>query len=294
MRVGVNGTDLWFDVEGAALVPDGPAMRRRPTLLLLHGGPGFDHSCFKPGLSPLAEVVQMVYLDQRGQGRSARVPLESCTIGRMADDAAALSGALGLGKPVVLGHSFGGFVALTMALRHPDAVGGLVLVGTAAATVEMGDLAAVRERGGPEALDAALRVFGGDCSEAAVADFFRLVAPVYGSGPEADGPIAAMFARFVFAPEVAAHFFAHQATGYDVRPRLGEVRAPTLVVVGESDWVCPPAAAEALARGIPGAELLVMSETGHFPFVERPEPFVGAVRDYVLTERRHPVFDRPS
>ena len=73
MRITVNGTSLYFDVEGAGLVPDGPTMRAKPTLILLHGGPGFDHSMFKPDFSVLAEVAQVIYLDHRGQGRSDRI-----------------------------------------------------------------------------------------------------------------------------------------------------------------------------------------------------------------------------
>lgn len=70
MHVTVNGARLYFDVEGAALVADGKTMRERTTLLLLHGGPGFDHSLFKPAFGALADVAQVIYLDHRGNGRS--------------------------------------------------------------------------------------------------------------------------------------------------------------------------------------------------------------------------------
>ena len=70
MHTVVNGVRLFFDVEGAGLVPDGPALRERPTLLLLHGGPGLDHSVYKPAFSTLADVAQVVFLDHRGNGRS--------------------------------------------------------------------------------------------------------------------------------------------------------------------------------------------------------------------------------
>jgi proline iminopeptidase len=90
MRVAVNGAELYLDVEEAALVPGGQAMRERPSLVLLHGGPGFDHACFKPYLAALADIAQLVYRDLRGQGRSGRPPLATCTLERMADDVAAL------------------------------------------------------------------------------------------------------------------------------------------------------------------------------------------------------------
>ena len=71
MQVEVNGRRLWFDVDGSALVPDGPSMRKRPTVVLLQGGLGsFDHSYFKPDFARLAQVAQVVYLDLPGQGRS--------------------------------------------------------------------------------------------------------------------------------------------------------------------------------------------------------------------------------
>ena len=73
MRIDVRGAMLWFDVDGPALVPDGTTMRVRPTLLLLHGGPGsYDHSYLKPWFGVLTDVAQVVYLDLRDHGRSAR------------------------------------------------------------------------------------------------------------------------------------------------------------------------------------------------------------------------------
>ena len=73
MHTIVNGVRIWFDVEGAGLVPDGPRMRERPTLVLLHGGPGFDHSTFKPAHSTLVDVAQLVFVDHRGNGRSVKL-----------------------------------------------------------------------------------------------------------------------------------------------------------------------------------------------------------------------------
>jgi pimeloyl-ACP methyl ester carboxylesterase len=70
MRVKVDDARLFFDVDGAQLRPDGPRMRQVPTLLLLHGGPGFDHSIWKPRFAELTDVAQVVFLDHRGNGRS--------------------------------------------------------------------------------------------------------------------------------------------------------------------------------------------------------------------------------
>lgn len=86
MRVLVNDVRLFFDVEGASLVPDGPRMREKPTLLLLHGGPGFDDSIYKPAYSSLADYAQIIYLDHRGNGRSDTGPKEAWTLAQWGDD----------------------------------------------------------------------------------------------------------------------------------------------------------------------------------------------------------------
>src|SRR5438874_9665519 len=110
MRVPVNGTHLYVDVEGPGLVVDGPAMRERPTVVLLHGGPGFDHSLFKPAYSQLADVAQVVYYDHRGNGRSDHGDPAEWNLDVWADDLHGLCEALGIERPIVLGWSFGGFV----------------------------------------------------------------------------------------------------------------------------------------------------------------------------------------
>ncbi len=133
MQVLVNGVRLFFDVEGMKLVPDGPLMRERPTLLLLHGGPGFDHSIYKPAYSALADIAQIVYLDHRGNGRREDGPREGWNLAQWGDDVRAFCDVLGIANPIVLGVSFGGMVALAYATRHPDHPSKLVLISTEAA-----------------------------------------------------------------------------------------------------------------------------------------------------------------
>ncbi len=105
MRVEVEpGVRLLIDIEGAALVPDGPRMRAKPTLILLPGGPGYDHSSFKPLFSRLADLAQGVYVDQRGHRRSDRRPAAEWTLDILADDVVRLCSALGIVQPIGLGH----------------------------------------------------------------------------------------------------------------------------------------------------------------------------------------------
>ena len=283
MRIAVDGTELYVDVDGPQIEVRGQDVIERPTLLALHGGPGFDHVHLKPALGPLREHAQIVYVDLRGQGRSGRPPIETCTLEQTADDVAALCGRLGIERPVVLGHSAGGFVALHLAVRHPEVAGGLVLCSTAPTLEPISDgepAPSLSDRAGPEATEAAARVFGGDMSPATMEEFARLVAPFYAGPTHMEVPLR-LFPLSSFNAEVAQHFFQNLASQYDLRPRLGEIGVPTLVVCGAYDWVCPPAASRLLARSIPRAELLMLEDAGHFSFAEEPESFLDAVAGFL-------------
>ena len=283
MRITVNGAGLYVDVEGPELAVAGEALRPRPTLVVLHGGPGFDQGYLRPGLRALADDAQVVFVDLRGQGRSTPVPVESCTLEQMADDVAALCAELGIASPVVFGHSAGGFVALQLAVRHPQLASGLILCHTAATLAPVPDLSpppGPAERGGPEADAAAARMFGGDVSSEAADAFGRLVFPLY-AAPGHEYIPAQLMALTTLNTDIAAHFFQRLAPQYDLRPLLAQITAPTLVVVGRHDWVCPPAAGHVLAAGIPHARLVELTDAGHFGFSETPALFLHAVRAHL-------------
>ena len=283
MMIHVNGTELYVDVDGSQLKIEDDRLEERPTILALHGGPGFDQGYLRPGLGLLRRDAQVVFVDLRGQGRSGRPPVETCTLEQMADDVAALCDRLGLTDPIVFGHSAGGFVALHLALRRPALVRGLILCDTAPTMFSLPDDTpppSLAQRSSPEAVEVAGRLFSGDFSEETLEAFGRLVAPYY-AGPrhtDVPGPILRLSG---FAREVADYFFGVLAPEYDLRPRLAEISAPTLVVVGSYDWVCPPVASRALAAGIPGACCVEFPEAGHFAFSEVPDRFQETVRAFL-------------
>jgi proline iminopeptidase len=281
MRITINQTELYFDVEGPELAVAGAELERRPTMVVLHGGPGFDQGYLRPGLRALADDAQLVFVDLRGQGRSSAAPVEECTLEQMADDVAGLAAVLGIERPVLFGHSAGGFVALQVALRHPELAGGLILCHSAPA-LGLSDPEGPPgpgQRGGRAAGAAAARLFAGDFSSAARRDFDQLVLPLYASPGHEQLP-GRLMALSSMRPELAAHFFQRLAADYDVRPALGAIAVPTLVIAGGHDWVCAPAAGRALADGIPDAQFVVLPDAGHFGFSETPATFLRAVREY--------------
>src|SRR4030095_3413611 len=124
------------DVEGSKFVPDGPVMRGKPTLLMLHGGPGSDHSIYRPAYSALSDIVQIIYPDRGANARSEDGPRERWNLAQWGDDVRAFCDALGIINPIVLGASFGGMVALAYATRHPAHPSKLILISTAASGAE--------------------------------------------------------------------------------------------------------------------------------------------------------------
>jgi proline iminopeptidase len=278
MHVEVNGTRLWFDVEGAALVADGPAMRERPTVVLLHGGPGsFDHSYFKPEFARLAETAQTIYLDLRGHGRSEWGDPGAWSFETCADDVRAFCDALAIDRPVVYGHSLGGFVAMLYAARHAGHPAALVLQSTFARF----DLDRIEEefrrRGGEEAGSVARLVYGGEGASVTDEEWKRTWKLIghWVPGEEED-------ARTIVNTGVN-RTGGDRMREFDVVDDLGTIECPVLVCVGELDAITPVSAAREIHAALPAgsASLEVVENAGHFTWRDAPDRYWPLLLDFV-------------
>ena len=288
MHVSVNGVRLFFDVEGAKLVPDGPIMREKPVLLMLHGGPGADHSIYRPAYSALADIAQIVYLDHRGNGRSEDGPRESWNLAQWGDDVRAFCDALGIVDPIVLGASFGGMVALAYATRHPAHPSKLVLISTEAAGGSYRErrVALFERFGGPEVGALARRRFlqpeaplGQEAREA----WRRLAMPVYTRIPRDPD----MARRAINRPEVALHWFAKpggESDTFNMFPELDRIRCPTLVIGGEDDPMHPIESQADIAAALPPSlvQFERFADCGHGVVPDAPERAMALLREFIL------------
>jgi proline iminopeptidase len=256
-----------------------------PPLVVLHGGPDFDHCYLLPELDRLGDSFHVVYYDQRGRGRSAEgVRTEDVSLQSEIDDLDLVRSHFGLESFAVLGHSWGGVLAMEYAVRHPDRVSRLILLDTAPAS--SGDWRLLREEFGRRrpAADreemhaiAATDAFARGELETELAynrAHFRmtvrrpelleaLVARLWSN----HSPERVLLARAI---EHRLHEETSQAEGWDLFPALRGLDVPTLVLHGEDDFI-PAELAGRIADAIPGARLSVLRGCGHFTFLEEPE-----------------------
>lgn len=278
MRVLVGDTHLFFDVEGAGWVVEGPTLKRRPTLLLLSGGPGFDHTVFKPSFSQLGEVAQVVYLDFRGHGRSDFDDPKNWTLAVFADDVRMFCDALGIDHPVVLGWSFGGMVAMAYAARHPDHPAKLILQSTMARLDVDRVAEGFRRVGGDDAAKIAYRYWSGRASSDVLTAYIEACGPLY-SRSKAD-PEAAARAKFnldlISDPGSVMR-------GINLVAELASVDCPTLVLVGDKDPMSMGDTTDEIVAALPKPLVTVehFSGAGHHIHRDDPTHYFPVVRAFL-------------
>ncbi len=278
MRVHVNGVSIFFEVVGTKYALDGPRMREKPTLILLHGGPGVnDHSAYRPIFESLADVAQLVLIDHRGNGRSEYGSTEHWTLAQWGDDLHAFCEALDIRQPVVLGNSFGGMVAMSYATRHPEHPGRLVVSSTMARGSRYyfdASVAMFERLGGKKVGELARRFHTGTFTDELIDEWTKKAFPVYTQSPSQLTNADAQ-SRIVVSLDVARHFVTGEMRTFDMLNDLAKVRCPTLLMAGELDPICPIEAADDIASAIPGQLLTYhrYPKCGHGAYRDVPEAF---------------------
>jgi pimeloyl-ACP methyl ester carboxylesterase len=275
------GVRLFFDIEGCGLVPDGPRMREQPKLLLLHGGPGYDHSSFKPLFGALADVAQVVYVDHRGHGRSDRRPAEEWTLDTYADDVVRLCEALGIERPIVLGQSFGGFVAQRYLARHPGHPKKVILSSTSHHLGLARKVHAFGRLGGPTAAAAAQAFWSAPGPETWAA-YDTHCRHLYNPTP-AD-PLGRD--RTIFNEPILFASASGEQQTMQLLPGLAKVRCPVLVMAGEQDPVTPLEDAQDIAAAIPPQwrRLVTFPTAGHGAWRDEPKAAMALIREFITAD----------
>jgi proline iminopeptidase len=267
-----NGVKFLYETQG-----EGPE-----TVIVLHGGAGLPHEYFHPMLTNLSRYARVVYFDRRADMMSEKSHAMA-SLDELADDVDALRVALGLDRVTLLGHSFGGAIALNYALRHPDNTKRLILVSASAAvenpaeaekrlvkTLSPAELAAYSGEGGT----------GGARPCERVRRRYGVLYPHYFAKPvpyEFDRGVYTVY----FDSLVKRIALADDSKAVDVRARLSEIKAPVLVISGRHDLVTLPEQSFTLAQGLPTSRYVILEHSGHFPFFEENYMFTQWVRTFI-------------
>jgi proline iminopeptidase len=267
----LNGLKLWFKVSGTG-----------PVCLMPTPAWGPSADLYFRTLKPLEKIFTVVYLDSRGTGRSARARFTTqYTWDHLVADLDALRHHLKQEKVWLMGHSEGGTQVLHYASRFPDRVNGLVLLNTTAvvdAEAEADIDARVMSRQGQPWFSGAVKALqAGPKSDAEMAANLKEFLPLYWSDPAKIEKHRAHFEATSMSVEAAKGQTDSKRYPFDLRTQLAKVTAPALIVVGDDDFICSPAAARRLHLSMPRSKLLLIERAGHFPWLEQPEAFSSQV-----------------
>jgi proline iminopeptidase len=284
MHAHIRNTAIYFDIDGVGLQPEGARMVERRPAFAIHGGPGGEHSDLKLAFKPLTDSLQMVYFDHRGQGRSARGDKRLYNLDENVEDMEALRLHLGLGPIVSMGTSYGGMVAMAHAAHYPASVSHLVLMVTAAhAGFNARARQIVAERGTPEQIAVCAQLWAGQLdTDEKLRNYYEVMGPLYALKFD---PVAAAAgrARGILAPDAINQAFAPGGflQTYDLRPELAAITAPTLIIAGQQDWICPPEFSQEIHRLIPHSQLQVFENSSHSLRVDEPQRLITSIRAFV-------------
>ena len=280
--VSVNDTRLWVHVEGGESGPrDGSA------ILVVHGGPLLDHGYLVDPLAPLTDVSPLVFYDQRLSGRSDGPPSTApMSLGLFAEDVEALRRAMGLDRVHVLGHSWGGGIAVRYAIAYPERVRSLVLVSPPAPSFDLADREAQVQMAGLEPADTAgigeiraspeLATLEPDAVERMIRHSFRAQLAVRDLSERLSFEIPDDYA----ARANALGALGPELAGYDLTSELRELQVPTLVVYGAEE-AGATVGGPAWAALLPDGDVTSIEGAKHFAFLEQPAEFRRIVTEFL-------------
>lgn len=263
-------------------------------IILLHGGPDFNHDYFLPEMDRLSDSFRLIYYDQRGRGKSGgKVRPEEVSIESEMEDLEAVREYYRLESAAVLGHSWGGLLAMEYAIRYPQRASHLILMNSSPAS--HGDYILLRQEREKNAADdlerlkalrASVRYKQGDLKTEAA--YYRIhFRGTIRQAEHLERVVNSLRVSFNEEGILKARAIEKRlmeetwlAGAYDLLPRLKELSMPTLVIHGEHDIV-PVMCAAHIALAVPGARLALLRNSGHFSFIEKPEAVRREIRNFI-------------
>jgi proline iminopeptidase len=270
-------------------------------LVLLHGGPGASHEYFLPWLVALARTNRLIFIDERGSGRSERVEdVHQYTVENMVEDTEAVRNALGLGKISLLGHSVGGVLAQAYALKYQEHLSHLILASTFPSTKQFNEVLAQEKAQMPavklarleELEKAGLYGKGANWEHGRYTEEYEKLAwgngyfpYLYGAHPDSNfDPTSVGNVNWELYREMWGSNGEFVVDGnlisVEYVDQLSTIKVPTLVIVGDHDE-CDASLARAMHEKIADSKLAILANSGHEAFEDQPKMWIESVRDFI-------------
>src|SRR5664279_3780479 len=291
--IDVNGVLIYYEAFG-----------KGEPLVILHGGPGASHDYFLPYLLPLARTNRLIFIDERGSGRSQKAEKASdYTVENMVEDVEAIRKELKLGKISLLGHSCGGILAEAYALKYQENLTHLILCSTFHSTKKMNEV--VRNIKAKMAPELRIRIekmekeglYGHGkgyeknryTSEYMIAAWGEGYFPyLYQNHPDpnydpvANGNMAWDVYREMWGSN-GEYIIDGNLTSAEYGDKISSIKVPALITAGDNDE-CNPSLSREMNEKIAGSKLVIFPKSGHMTFIDQPALFISAVNDFL-----HPV-----
>ena len=280
MKAAIRGTEIYFDIAGMQLAPVKKDFIEKPVVFLLHGGPGGDHLRFKQHSLELAKDAQLVFIDHRGCGRSKKTKKSDYTLENNIEDIEALRKHLGLKNICVLGTSYGGIVAQGYAIRYPLRVQKLILVVTAPSYRFIDEAKAILNKKASKAqLEFCNHLWNGTFKNSQhVAEFFKVMEPLYSNRVSKQKHTAKI--KTIWSHDALNKGFRDILPFFDFSEQLKKIIAPTLILAGKDDWICPPSQSRLIAQKIPHAIFKVFSAS-HAIAIDAHQQYIRTISQFL-------------
>lgn len=291
MKAKIRGTEIYFDIAGMQIAPNGNELIEKPVLFLIHGGPGGNHIHFKYDSEKLREFAQLVFIDQRGCGWSKKDKKSNYTLENNIEDIEALRVHLGLNRISVLGVSYGGIVAQGYAIRYGKNIENLILVSTAPSHhfIETAK-ENLKEIGTKQQIAVCDKYLwnGKFKSNRDVNRYFKIMDPLYifnnktkkrrlpSSKKIQSGNLINILSYDVLNAGFST--FLHE---FDFIPALKKIKCPTLIMVGRNDWVCMPVHSKIMKENISNSTLKIFNKCGHALTTDANEKYIRSIKQFL-------------
>ena len=269
--VRIDDINIYYQVVG-------DLTNNKPCLIFLHGGAGMaDHSIYVSFWSRLSEQVNVIFVDQRGCGRSDRGDPRKWNIEQHGKDVFLLCETLGIEKPIVAGVSWGGYVAISYAIQYPDHPMGLILCNTEAKVSPAARYEAFLRVANAEAANA-VAAFDSNWNAETNAEYFRLCLPFYAKRAYTPEELAGCIRN----PDLWAKYMLEEHAKFDFIPDLPKIHCPVLHLAGDNDPVHPVASAIETAEHIgQSCELIIIKNTGDPVYRDQPDETFDVMSGFI-------------